>query len=155
MAARGLRCFNPGNIKRTGIAWDGLMAPEDMTPEQAAETTFCVFRAPWWGIRAMAKILLNYRRKHNLRTVDQIMHRWAPGADNNPTTAYVTYVTRHLGVRRAEEINVEDFETLFPLVQAITWFENGLTILTDPYTWEYQAGLILAGVEPSTEYLQT
>lgn len=150
MTVRGLRNQNPGNIKRDGTAWEG------MAEDQSSDLVFCVFRAPWWGIRAIAKIMLSYQRRHELRTVDQIIHRWAPpdpGGDRNPTTRYVTFIAKHMGVGRNEVINVEDFEQMHPLVQSICWFENGLNILTDPYTWEYQTGLILAGVEPTLDYL--
>lgn len=155
MSTRGLRNFNPSNIKDFGIPWEGLADFNQRTPEQQTETTFCVFRAPWWGIRAMAITLRNYQRKHGLRTVEQIIGRWAPDGDNNPTAAYIRFITNHMNVKRNAELDLESFEDMFPLCQAIVWFENGRNIMTDPYTWEYQTGLILAGIEPSTEYLES
>ena len=47
MTSRGIRNFNPGNIKDFGIPWNGLAAPEQMTLEQKQEMTFCVFTGPW------------------------------------------------------------------------------------------------------------
>lgn len=78
MTARGIRNFNPGNIKDVGIPWDGIAAWSDRTEEQKNESTFVVFRAPWWGIRAMAVILSNYATRHGLKTVQEIIGRWAP-----------------------------------------------------------------------------
>ena len=80
--SRGLRNHNPGNIKR-GARWLGLMPESDMDDAQAAERTFCVFKAPWWGIRAIAIIIKNYRRKYGLNTIRGIINRWAPPASGS------------------------------------------------------------------------
>ena len=45
---------------------------------QKKETAFCVFSAPRWGIRAMAKILMLYQDRYNLDTVTGMISRWAP-----------------------------------------------------------------------------
>lgn len=144
MIPRGIRNNNPGNIKSNSITWKGMMAEDDRTPEQKKEKTFVVFRGPWWGIRAMAVILRNYHRKHGLNTVSQIIYRWAPPADANPTCNYTNFVADHMLVDPDQELNLECFDTMRRLVRAICAFENGGT----PYTWEFDAGLLLAGIEP-------
>ena len=143
--SRGIRNNNPGNIKDFGIPWEGIMADDDRNAAQKSEKTFVVYRRPWWGIRAMAIIFRNYSRKHGLKTVSGMIKRWAPGSDNNPTDVYVQFVATHLSVRINEQIDVEDFAIMRLLVQAVTQFENG----KDPYTWQYETGLILAGIEPA------
>ena len=144
--SRGIRNNNPGNIKDFGIPWEGLAADHERTPEQQKESTFCVFRGPHWGIRAMAIILRNYQKKHNLRTINQMMNRWAPKSDSNPIYQYTNYVAEKVGVGQNVSIDVDDFDTMLKLVRAITRFENG----EDPYDCEYHTGLILAGIEPRT-----
>ena len=52
---RGLRNNNPGNIKRTGDKWQGLVEEEDAT-----DSVFFQFREMRWGIRAIARILRTY-----------------------------------------------------------------------------------------------
>ena len=53
---RGIRNNNPGNI-RHGANWLGLN-PNGRNIDSA----FCVFTAPVYGIRALAKVLVNYKR---------------------------------------------------------------------------------------------
>ncbi len=137
---RGVRSNNPGNI-RVGSPWQGLMPPEQMTPEQRAEKEFCVFAAPKWGIRACARTLITYQDVHGLNTVEGIINRWAPPSENQ-TMHYIDAVERKVG---KGEINVHEFDTMNNLVRAIIHHENG----SQPYTnAQITAGLVLAGVEP-------
>ena len=142
--SRGIRNCNPGNIKDFGISWNGIQDWEDRTLEQQDEKTFVVFRASWWGIRALAKLLGNYQRKHGLDTVEAIVGRYAPPSDNNPTTAYSTYIADAMGVPGDRYVDLSRYEVLEDMVRAIIRFENG----SCPYTWELKTGLIMAGVEP-------
>lgn len=138
MTAKGIRLNNPGNIRKTDITWDG----EDPSN---VENVFETFKRPWWGIRALAVLLRNYQRKHGLNTVQDIIGRWAPPSDNNPTSAYADFVADHLGVAKTVNLGLEDYTVLRGFVEAIIEFENG----NNPYTWEVTTGLILAGVEPA------
>lgn len=114
MIPRGIRNHNPGNI-RHGDKWQGL------APVQS-DTDFCTFISPEHGIRAMAVILLNYQRKHGLRSVREIIARWAPPCEND-TGAYAAHVARGMGVDPDEPISVADRLPL--LVTAIIRHENG------------------------------
>lgn len=86
---RSVRNNNPGNI-RIGQPWQGLMPRAQMTPEQAAETAFCIFLTPVWGFRAMAEIFHTYARE-GVHTIRQAVTKWAPPNENN-TDAYVQSV---------------------------------------------------------------
>jgi len=134
---RGIRNHNPGNVKDFGIPWDGMVTSE-------SEKVFCVFQAPWYGIRAMAKIFLNYSRRHDLNTVYKIINRWAPSGDDNPTSDYADFVSSRMYVGPYQNINVRDFNTIETLVSAVIHFENGY----NPYKWEIHTGIIMAGVDP-------
>ncbi len=125
---RGLRNNNPGNIEK-GEKWLGL------APEQP-DARFATFTKPEYGIRALAKLLLNYERLYNITTVAGIINRWAPGHEN-PTDAYVQFVARAAGVKATETINVR--QKLPHLVRAIIQFENGI----QPYPDE----VINAGIQ--------
>lgn len=82
---RGVRNNNPGNIDRTNTIWLG----EDRSAAAlASEKRFCVFETPQASFRALAKTLLTYQRKHGLRTVRDMISRWAPSVENN-TEAYI------------------------------------------------------------------
>jgi len=67
---RGIRNRNPGNIRRSGDRWKGL-APLQTDP------AFSVFETPVWGIRAMAVILRNYQKRYGLKSLAQLIGRWA------------------------------------------------------------------------------
>lgn len=137
MTTRGVKNNNPGNIRKTEVSWEGEAAVQ-------ADPAFEVFTHSWWGLRALAVLLRNYQRKHGLNTVNEIINRWAPPSDNNPTTAYIDFVTNHLGTTRSQRLNLEAYGEVRGLVEAIILFENG----SNPYSWEITTGLILAGIEP-------
>lgn len=112
---RGIRNNNPGNIEYTGVAWKGLANPP-------SDGRFMRFVDPAWGLRALARVLVNYQRLHGINTVRGIINRWAPSFENN-TTAYMSHVADYLEVGVDEEINIE--ERLFDLIVVIVQHENG------------------------------
>ena len=117
--ARGLRNNNPGNIRRVrGQRWRG-QCPEQQDP------AFVQFTSPEWGYRAMMVILLNYRRK-GVRTVRQIIRRWAPPQDGNLTEAYVGCVCDALGCTPNCIPDLSDRATMTALVAAMSRVENGV-----------------------------
>ncbi|HCT26877.1 MAG TPA: structural protein P5 [Stenotrophomonas sp.] len=120
-APRGVRNNNPGNIDRTSVIWQG----EDRSADaRAREGRFCVFLTPQAGFRALAKTLLTYQRKHGLRTVKEIIGRWAPPVEND-TGAYVRQVADAVGVSPSEVIRLDNPVTLGRLATAIAKHENG------------------------------
>jgi hypothetical protein len=146
-APRGIRNHNPGNIIDLGTAWDGLATGSDRTESQRNEGRFCVFTAPWYGIRAMAKVLIRYHGHHNLKTVAGMVKRYAPGHEN-PTDSYTDAVAAALRVQANSnfELNYHNLETM---IRTMIKFENGM----NPYTWEIPTGLIMAGLGPHATVL--
>ncbi len=135
--ARGIRNHNPGNLRRSSDPWQGL------APEQT-DTEFFQFTSPKWGIRALARTLIVYQDRGGLKTIQQMIGRWAP-PDENDTGAYVRAVAERVGVAPNAEIDVHAYETVRPLTEAIIHRENGHQPYTDA---EIDAGLVMAGVEP-------
>ncbi len=123
MTIRALRNNNPGNIV-AGEPWMGLMPPDQMSPEQQAEDRFAVFKAPMWGFRALALILMNYSVKHGINTVQDIIARWAPPVEND-TAAYVDAVAKAIGVLPSAVLTLTDANTLRALCMAISTHECG------------------------------
>lgn len=115
---RGIRNNNPANIERNAIKWQG------MSSDQSQDDRFIVFAAPEWGIRALAKILLTYRKKYGLNTVRKIINRYAPQCENN-TEAYVLSVAEHLDVEADEEIDIKNYDVMRSLIESIIAHENG------------------------------
>ena len=124
--SRGIRNNNPGNIDyNKNNQWRGQISIET----SAINPRFAKFDTPENGIRALAKLLLNYQRLHGLKTVREIINRWAPPVEN-VTSAYVTACARELGVDQNEVINLSDRRLLKLLTVAIIKHENG----SQPYS---------------------
>lgn len=113
---RGERNLNPGNIRKGKVPWLGETGADDQG--------FVIFDTPEHGIRAMAKLLLNYNKKYGIRTVRGFIWRWAPDNENN-TEAYIRAVANRMGVGDVEAIDLTNRYMLQKLVQAIIWHENG------------------------------
>lgn len=128
MAARGLRNNNPGNIRESAndkTQWVGERATDD-------DPAFEEFIEASDGIRALAVILRNYQRTRGLKTITQLIHRWAPSNEND-TAAYVNAVSKSMGVAPDHPLDLSRKATMAPLVKAIIQHENG----TQPYSDEY------------------
>lgn len=136
VAPRGFKNLNPGNIRK-GQDWQGLV-PSNMNPDP----DFDMFVSAEMGFRALCRILLNYRKKHGLKTVRGIISRWAP-PNENETEGYIRFVSTALGVPPDQEIELTR-QTLFILAKAIARKENGRR--PDGADWFSDAS-ILAGVD--------
>ena len=124
--SRGIRNNNPGNIDyNKNNQWRGQIGIET----SAINPRFAKFDTPENGIRALAKLLLNYQRLHKLNTVREIINRWAPPVENI-TSAYVTACAQALGVDQNEVVNLSDRRLLKLLTVAIIKHENG----SQPYS---------------------
>lgn len=137
MTPRGVRNFNPGNIRHSSTVWQGQAASQ-------TDPDFVQFVSSEFGIRAIVKILRSYKAA-GIRTIAGAIARWAPSTEND-TAAYVTAVCAQCGVGPAD---IVDLEVLMPiLVRAIIQRENGEQPYTDA---EINAGIALAGVVTVTE----
>ncbi|HBO5664217.1 structural protein [Pseudomonas aeruginosa] len=134
---RGIRNFNPGNIRHAkGTRWQGMSANQN-------DSAFVQFTGPQWGIRAIARTLITYQDKHALRTIRQIISRWAPPSENN-TESYIRQVAARVGVAPDARIDVYDYRIMRALVEAIVRHENGPGPLPEG-SW-YGEGLINEGL---------
>lgn len=115
---RGIRNNNPGNIRRakSAVPWMGLSVDQH-------DKEFLQFIDAKYGIRAMYKILLTYRKLHMLDTIEGIISRWAPPNEND-TEAYVKSVCEDTGFTRDEELNIFDRKVAIKLLRAIIRHEN-------------------------------
>jgi hypothetical protein len=120
---RGVRNNNPGNIDyNPRNAWEGQLGLE----VGVTSPRFARFDTPENGIRAMGRLLINYRGKDGMPgvggpgidTVRETITRWAPGNENN-TEAYIAAVARRLGVSANDVIDVRKPATLGVMVSSI------------------------------------
>nr|WP_294975048.1 structural protein [uncultured Pseudomonas sp.] len=118
---RGIRSNNPGNIDyNPRNDWQGQVGIEVGVPKPR----FARFDTPENGIRALGKLIRAYQNKHGLKSIEQIISRWAPSNENN-TRAYAEAVAKAVGVTAHANINVNRIAILRPLVEAIIRHENG------------------------------
>lgn len=114
---RGYRNNNPGNIRKSHEAWQGL-SPTQTDPE------FFQFIDLPHGIRAMAVILRNYQKLYNLRTPMQIISRWAPPSEND-TEAYAKSVAAIAGASVDLPVFLSG-SVLLKFIRGIIRQENGM-----------------------------
>lgn len=152
---RGIRNFNPGNIRHAkGVRWQGMAGAQ-------SDTNFVQFNGPRWGIRAIARVLITYQDKRlaadgsRIDSVREIIERWAPASENN-TDAYALTVARALGIDPDYQgLDVYNFDTMRALVLAIIRHENGLGPLPGGQWYGESVvvdGLALAGVERGVQH---
>lgn len=137
---RGVRNNNPGNIRLSKDKWQGLAANQ-------SDRAFFVFKSAEWGIRALARVLIKYQDDYDLDTVAKIITRWAPPSEND-TEAYIAAVSKAVGIRANDPLDVHDYTTLRPLTDAIIAHENAGYRYADAVV---DKGLALAGVTPDGE----
>jgi len=126
---RGIRNNNPGNIDyNPRNDWQGQVGLELGVPQPR----FAVFDSPENGIRALGKLLINYRGKDGMPgiggtgidTVRETIGRWAPGNEND-TESYIKAVARAVGVETSQSIDIRKLAVLTSMVTAIIAHENG------------------------------
>lgn len=113
---RGIRNNNPLNI-RIGNNWLGEVAyPTDSVFEQ--------FREMKWGVRAAFIILRNYMERYHLRTIPEIVTRWAPKSEND-TLNYIKQVSKLSGFDTSYRFEWTNHGEMLSLFQAMCVVENG------------------------------
>lgn len=126
---RGIRNHNPGNIE-LGEPWEGLATAEEKMEFQKEEQRFCVFRAPKWGLRALARLLGNYQRIHDLTTIRGMVNRWAPPHEND-TDSYVRAVSEGMGISPRTRFSFTSKDLAVSMMKAVIKHENGIQPYSD------------------------
>lgn len=111
---RGLRNNNPGNIE------DGPFA-RSLPGYTGSDGRFATFNDPQAGVQAKTRLLGSYLNR-GFDTPAEIIGRWAPPSDNNPTDRYAAYVANRIGVGLNDPVSPDQIPAL---AAAIGEFENG------------------------------
>lgn len=115
--SRGLANCNPGNIRRSSSRYRGEVRP-------SRDPDFKQFESIEWGYRAIFVTLNTYRRKYGLRTIREMISRWAPPVENH-TEAYIRAVTARTGFSADEVLDTRSRQQMVPLIAAMSEVENG------------------------------
>lgn len=124
--ARGLANRNPGNIRRSAVRYRGEVQP-------SRDPAFKQFETMAWGYRAIFVLLDTYRVRHGLRTLAEMIARWAPPTENR-TDAYIRAVAERTGIPADRPLETRDRATMIPVAAAISRVENGVD--ADPHEVE-------------------
>lgn len=111
---RGQRNCNPCNIRK-GEHWQGLR-------EQQTDRLFCQFIDNAHGYRAFFKLIQTYRLKYQLRTVAQIIARYAP-SNENATDLYIKQVCDYMHLRKDELLNYNSKYTMIAFAKIVSFIE--------------------------------
>ena len=97
----------------------------------------------------MMILLQNYQSRYKLKSIKQLIARYAPRQDNNNTDAYARVLSNAVGVSQTETISMLDYKTAFAVAVAIIQHENGVQC---PYPdTVIQQGLVMAGIKTPDE----
>jgi len=114
---RGEKNANPGNIRFDLLTrWLGQVGHDG--------DGFCVFDTPEHGIRALARVLLNYQRLDGCRTLADVVRRYAPQSEND-AAAYLADVAARTGIGADGALDLTHPGKLATLARAIIFHENG------------------------------
>ena len=112
---RGYRNNNPGNIRLNPlIKWEGEI--------KGTDTSFVTFKNMTYGIRALMKLLSNYK-KRGYNTIELILNRYAPTNENN-TTGYIQKVSIYTGIPKNQNLVLDQMQ-MTKLARAIVKVEIG------------------------------
>lgn len=113
---RGVRNNNPFNIRISNNKWVGKLPLKENT-----DGVFEQFRDMELGVRAGIKLIRQYYVKYKLKTVKQIIERFAPPSENN-TIAYVLFCERIVKDDPFGDCSLMNF--CITLARAICWYES-------------------------------
>lgn len=95
---------NPGNL-RYNPAFKGVTGKDSRG--------FAIFKTQYHGIRAMRILIQNYIKK-GFNTIDKIINRYAPAADQNQPDKYAKFVSDTTGIPRTQVLKQDQAELLIP-----------------------------------------
>lgn len=136
---------NPLNVRRNQIEWQG---------EVDGSGAFADFDGLVDGLRAGMLCILSAFRRHSCDTVYDLVKRYAPPSDNNPTGAYARFVANRLGVRAGVPgdpepgtcLDFADPEILQKTAAAMAWWETHSVVAADVLRAACQAALAHIGL---------
>ena len=118
--SRGIRNNNPGNIRRSATKWAFLK------PVQS-DKAFCQFIEMKYGIRAFFILMRTYRYNYGLKTVGQILRRYAPPSEND-LVSYQAFLTKHF---LTPDLGLRSDAAYCIFAKYIFKYESGFACTTD------------------------
>lgn len=115
---RGIRNNNPLNIRINDEKFRGEVIP-------SADKSFKQFTSMAYGYRAAFRMIRTYYNKRGLKTIREIINRWAPPIENH-TDIYVNTVSKYAGYPADEIIDLNDEPLFKKIIAGMHIQENGV-----------------------------
>lgn len=112
-APRGIRNNNPLNLEY-----------RDNQGASGSDGRFGVYKTPEEGVAANTRQLLSYYNRDGLKTIGDIVNKWAPPGEND-VGAYAGKVATLMGTKPNVPLNLNDPATMAHLVSSMGQVENG------------------------------
>jgi hypothetical protein len=119
---RGIRNNNPGNLRKTGLTWQGKVVP-------GTDPAFEQFKTMAYGIRAMLIDIIGKHRR-GLDTIQELISVWAPPVEND-TSGYINSVASRTGIYK-NVIFSPTKDNFLKIAKAMAYIENGPDALLIP-----------------------
>lgn len=107
------------------------------------DNSFRTFVNMAYGYRAMHYLLRRYKNSYQLNTLEQMINRYAPPADNNATEVYIDFVAERAGIGRKDIVDVGNMTVMCRIVEAMATMECGGKTGWEPDMNEVRDGWIL------------
>ncbi len=112
---------NPGNIRKTEVSWSHEL--------QGVDSAFESFESMVYGYRAMIRLLRTYYNEYGLKTLAEMIAKYAPASENN-TQSYISFVAENSPYPADQDMyNVLFTESGLPdlvnILRSMTFIEQG------------------------------
>ena len=111
----GQRINNPMNLRQFGQGFLG---------DEGEEDSFIKFRDPAYSYRAADMVLDKYGRDYGINTIEDMISRYAPPSDDNPTEAYIDFVSQQTGIGSGDPVDLQDPELRAQLMSPMAMLES-------------------------------
>ena len=111
----GQRINNPMNLRQFGQGFLG---------DEGEEDSFIKFQDPAYSYRAADMVLDKYGRDYGINTIEDMISRYAPPSDDNPTEAYIDFVSQKTGIGSGDPIDLQDPELRAQLMAPMAMLES-------------------------------
>ena len=115
---------NPMSIRQFDQDWEG----ETGTYTTPKGGKFVEYESPEYSFRAADRLLRNYGGTHGINTIRDVINRYAPPSDDNPTESYVDFISKRSGIDPDAEIDLSDPFTRSNILSPMAQFESQTTI---------------------------
>ena len=118
----GIANNNPGNLRVGRCQWESAIGQN--------EHGHLIFAEPKDGLVALRKVLVTYKKKYHIQTLERLTGRWtSPRSSQEKKRGYLKSLRQQMGARPGQKYDFAEPRTARRLAKAIIWSENSC----DPY----------------------